>query len=1272
MQSSYALTQWFYRILALAFAPALFTPGLALAGSASLPLFFVPNQGLADPRFQYLVQTPRLHAGFAQDSVVFQLPANHLELRFPGANPAAGITASGGSGGHANFLTGSTPDRWRTEVPIFSEILYRDLYPGIELAYGGSGAELKAEFRVAPGADPARIRLRYSQTIGGAGAVTVVIDDDGDLLVRDGAAELREKAPDVYQDTPHGRVQIPARYRLLDAHTAGFELGTYDAGRPLIIDPVISYSTYLGGSNPGAVTAIAVDANDNLYIAGWTSAANFPTYAPYQSFDAGGDDVIVAKLNSAGTALIYATYIGGQGADEAAGIAVDSMGEAYVTGFTESRNFPLASPIRATLGGSRTAFVLKLNSAGNGLIFSTYLGGTAYDLGTAIALDSAGDAWVAGDTQSANFPTKAPLQATFGGVTDIFLAKLTPAGALSFSTFWGGSGAEHAGGVAVDHSGDIYVAGGTYSTNFPVVAPLQPANGGNQDAFILKINSSATAVIYSTYLGGNGAITPEQANGIAADASGNAYVTGVTNSANFPVTAGTVQTTYDGDQDAFVAKINPTGSALVYSTFLGGTSFDWGSGIALDTSGNAYIAGYTSSFDFPIAGSAMQTSLTGLYNAFVSMLNTTGGVLAFSTYYGGTGADEANAIAVDSSGNMFVAGQTNSTNFPLETPFQSTNIGGAIGWAARLGVTAAPPQTSSVVSLTPSSGTGATVVFTATYSDTGGASAITTAGLLVNSSPAITFACFVTYSPATNLFSLAGDTSSSPTNTTPPGGATIQNDACVLNGAASSVAISGDTLTLTISLYFEPAFAGPQTVYLSAADAGTATGFVALGTWTATIPAPQPSVVSVAPNAGSGIAQTFVFSFADASSASNLADVAILFSSTSQTVTNACYIVVDRNENTVALVWNNALGSNSKPIGSATVLSNSQCSVGANSLSLTGQQLSLTMTISFNGAFAGVQNIYGEAAEVGINTGWDLEGTFTVLAYGIPVAVSVVPDSGAGTGQRFSFTMSDPGGSANLIAMAMLFNSSVNLNNACSMVWDSVKGTISLEYNIQANGATPVVPGTNETASNAQCTLFAANSTVAIGPTSVVVTVDLQFDAAFAGAKNIYLYAAEATTNSGWVQVGTWTVTSGSPIANSVAPSSGAGHFPEFVFTATDSADEANIGNAGMLFTVGSPANIANACYAVINRTTNTVGLYDNTGTVLSTKAIGASGPLENSQCAIGYSSVTSSASGTSVLFTLQIEFVTGPFSGAKSVYFEVNEPTSTTGWVSVGTWTAQ
>ena len=339
--------------------------------------------------------------------------------------------------------------------------------------------------------------------------------------------------------------------------------------------------------------------------------------------------------------------------------------------------------MRTTLGGAKTAFVLKLNATGNTLLYSTYLGGTNYDLGTAIAVDATGNTYVAGDTQSANFPVFGGFQAASGGGIDAFVSKLNSTGTFSYSTFLGGAANEHAGGIAVDSSGAAYVAGGTTSANFPVTGAIQATNHGAQDAFISKLSASGGALSYSTYLGGSGTIASEQANGIAVDASGNAYVAGVTNSVDFPVTAGVLQAQFKGVSDAFVAKLNPTGSALVYGTYLGGSDLDWGSAIGIDSSGNAYVAGYTSSGDFP-QSNPTQPGFGGLYDAFVSKLNSTGNALGFSTWFGGGGSDIANALAVDASGNMFLGGQTNSLNLPLVSAIQSANTGGSVGWLARL------------------------------------------------------------------------------------------------------------------------------------------------------------------------------------------------------------------------------------------------------------------------------------------------------------------------------------------------------------------------------------------------------------------------------------------------------------------------------------------------------------------------------------------------------------------------------------------------------------
>ena len=868
---------------------------LGLAGESVSPLFFI--QDSAD---RYLIRVPGMTAAFTPHGAEFQA----VHTTFLGANAAPELHGVDPMGS-ANFLVGQDPRQWRTGLPTHRKILYSHLYPGIDLLYSGTKGRVKSEFRVAAGARPGDIRVEYSADLS--------IDGNGRLH----AADLTEDAPELYQETPSGRISVAGRYRLLDAHTAGFEVDAYDASLPLVIDPVISYATYIGGTGLGAVTGVALDSTGDLYAAGWTEALNFPIALPAQAASGGSVDAFIVKLNPTGTALLYATYIGGSGDDRAAAIAVNASGQAYVTGSTASPNFPLLLPLRTTLGGAKTAFVVKLNATGNQLLYSTYLGGTNYDLGTAIAVDTAGNAYVAGDTLSTNFPVLGGVQAASGGGTDAFVSKLTPAGALSYSTYLGGSANEHAGGIAVDPSGAAYIAGGTASTNFPLAGAIQSTNHGAQDAFVTKLSASGGALSYSTYLGGSGTIASEQANGIAVDAGGNAYVAGVTNSADFPVTSGVLQTQFKGVSDAFVAKLNPTGGALVYSTYLGGSDLDWGSAIGIDSSGNAYVAGYTSSGDLP-QSNPTQPGFGGLYDAFVAKLNSTGNALGFSTWFGGGGSDITNALAVDASGNMFLGGQTNSVNLPLVSAIQSANTGGSVGWLARIGVNAPPPQIPAAISVTPGSGSGNSVVFSAQYTDSGGAAALTTVSLLVSGSISTSVACYVTY--AGGVLTLANDNPGSGSQVVTLGGGSQQNSQCIVNGAGSSVSLAGSTLTLNISLTFLPGFAGAKTTYLYAADAGANTGWVARGAWTVVIPPPQPSADSVSPNGSSGGSQTFTFVFSDSQSATNLIGMAMLFNTTSATVTNACDIVYDRNAGTVALTWDSGAGSDPKALSSPVVL----------------------------------------------------------------------------------------------------------------------------------------------------------------------------------------------------------------------------------------------------------------------------------------------------------------------------------------------------------------
>ena len=602
-----------------------------------------------------------------------------LRTRLVGANPNAEVRGVEELPGKSNYFIGNDPSKWRTNVPNYAKVEYRDVYPGINLVHYGNQRQLEYDFVVSPGADPRQIKFEVD------GAERLEIDAAGDLVLHVAGGEVRQHKPIVYQQIAGQRRDIPGRFVFSDQRQVSFEVRGYDASQPLVVDPVLVYSTYLGGSGIDPGNAIAVDSAGNAYVTGTTSPTDFPTASPLQTASGGGYDIFVAKLNAAGSALIYSTYLGGSGYDAGYGIAVDSAGNAYVTGYTTSTNFPTASPLQASFGGGfNDAFVAKLNAAGSALLYSTYLGGSADDYSYGIAVDSAGNAYVTGYTLSTNFPTASPLQAANAGAADTFVTKVNAAGsALVYSTYLGGSGNDQGLGIAVDSAGNAYVAGYTGSTNFPTASPLQAANGGggNFDAFVAKLNAAGSALVYSTYLGGSG---QDMGWGIAVDSAGNAYVTGRTASTNLP-TASPLQATNGGGgyYDAFVAKLNAAGSALVYSTYLGGSDNDIGHGIAVDSSGNVYVAGYATSTNFPTA-SPLQAANAGGADTFVAKLNAAGSALVYSTYLGGSGEEYGYGIAVDPAGNAYITGDTYSANFPVANALQPVFGGGRDAFIAKI------------------------------------------------------------------------------------------------------------------------------------------------------------------------------------------------------------------------------------------------------------------------------------------------------------------------------------------------------------------------------------------------------------------------------------------------------------------------------------------------------------------------------------------------------------------------------------------------------------
>ncbi len=677
-------------VIAIA-VPLIFTGNPAVRASGKpqvlgrLPLLFVPNQGQMDQSMRFMTSTAGASVGFAPESVAFDFSGAQVRQSFVGANASPSIEGVGNLPGKFNYMRGADPGHWTTDVPTFAGVRYRLLYPGTSVVYRGDGGRLKSEFHVSAGADPCRIVWRYE------GVTGIRVDRLGELVISTHFGELREHRPEAYQTVSGRRVTVRAAYRLLNELTVGFEIGDYDRNLPLVIDPLLAFSTYLDGSGLDSAKAVAVDASGNIYVTGQTDSLNFPAAGALQGQSGGGVDVFVAKLNPSGASLAYCTYLGGSWDDRGFAIATDGSGSAYVTGWTSSPNFPTTSGGRQrVLGGGRDAFIAKLNATGNALVFSTYLGGAGHDSAYGIGVDTSGSVYVAGDTYSTNFPAIGGFRTTNTGRQDAFIAKLRSDGsALLWSTYLGGSGDDAAKALAVDSAGAVYVTGASDSPNFPVANAIQAASGGGQDAFVAKLSPDGTALAYSTYLGGSGGSvgSNELGTGIRVDAGGSAYVAGVTSSTNFP-TASPLQAHFAGGTwDGFVVKFNPAGTALQYSTYLGGVGIDYPTGLAVDSTGAATVTGYTSSTDFPIVG-AVQDRPAGGYDAFVAKLSPQGNGLLESTYFGGNDNDAANGVSLDPAGAIYIAGHTLSANFPLKNAFQPTPAGGTSAFLAKIAAVA--------------------------------------------------------------------------------------------------------------------------------------------------------------------------------------------------------------------------------------------------------------------------------------------------------------------------------------------------------------------------------------------------------------------------------------------------------------------------------------------------------------------------------------------------------------------------------------------------------
>jgi hypothetical protein len=851
-----------------------------LARGAGYGLFLTSNQAV-------LAMSPSLVESSAAKSMV-KKQNSVVTMQLAGSNPAAAITGINTLPGKSNYFIGNDPARWHRDVPQFARVRYRSVYPGIDLVYYGNQGQLEYDFEVAAGANPKEIAFQIQ------GSQKPEFDSGGDLILTAGSGEVRLKAPRVYQSSPTGQQTVDGRFIVRRDGKVGFEFGDYDRSRALVIDPVLVYSTYFGGSDtescaaiagsvingvtapPAGCPAIAVDASANIYFAGSTMSADFPLTpltgttpppAPFQNASAGAPDVFVTKLNPTGSAIVFSTYLGGNGIDITAGVAADSAFNVVVAGTTLSTNFPTTSTAFQPTPASSAAhaFVTELNASGSGLVYSTYLSGNGAESARGLALDFRNRIYVIGTTTSTLQPTATTsFPATLGaiqtaslGTSQFFVSKVDPTligfPSLVYSTYFGGGspvgGVTLGGGIAVDANANVYITGatnflhtGSAATDFPIInayqgcldtpPPLTPPTTtpncstalSAPDAFVAKINPAAASgsqLLYSTYLGGTG---DDVGYGVAVDSGLSAYVTGSTSSTDFTLPSATTafQGTNGGGTDAFLGKFgNPctgttcstTAVPFTYFSYLGGSDTDVALGIAVDTLQGARIAGWTKSTNFPVPNNPVLGTFKGVVDAFVSRIDTTASssiALGHSgTYLGGSAADFATSIATDPQGNSYVTGETSSTDFLITSnAIQTALKGPADAFVSKLG-----PKVNLAVTetVTPNPvGVGNNTTFTYTITNNGDL----TTGIIF-----------------TDVISSAGATfvsaNSSPGQTSCPAtGGSVTCTVGTLNGGAVA----------TVDVILTPTQGG------SLSDAGTVTVF---GTGAVFTPALPPAVAAV-------------------------------------------------------------------------------------------------------------------------------------------------------------------------------------------------------------------------------------------------------------------------------------------------------------------------------------------------------------------------------------------------------------------------------------------
>jgi hypothetical protein len=812
------------------------------------PLYFIENQGQVDARVAYYVQGKDKTLYFTPQGVTFALSGSAqpsaeprstgdasqrwiVKLDFLAANPDVRPVGQDETGALISYFKGR-PEEWKTGLRTYSKVVYRDLWPGIDLEYSGTVNRLKYQFAVGPGADPAEIRLAYRGVSG------VTINGDGQLEVSTPAGGFHDDAPYAYQHTPDGeQVEVKVSYKFpsgdREPYAYGLDVGSYDQTKTLVLDPaVLVYCGFIGGSDWDVGTGIALDIYKNAYVTGWTRSteADFPAQLAWDVTHNGDEDAFVAKVKADGSGLFYCGYIGGSEEDRASGIVVDAAGGAYIVGHTyssESDGFPVRNGPDVTHNGGSDAFVFKVRPDGLTPVYCGYIGGEGDDIGTDIALDSSCSVYVAGSTASseATFPEVVGPDLIHNGLDDAFVAKVMVDGTgLDYCGYIGGDNYDDGIGIAVDSSGNAYVGGETTSdqATFPEsVGPDLTYNGGVSDVFVAKVRADGTDLTYCGYIGGSG---QEGGGDLAVDTDDNVYITGRTGSTEtqgFPLISGP-DLTHNGDFDAFVAKVTADGTALTYSGYIGGSGWDSGYGVAVDADGCAYVTGDTASNEasFPVISGPDLTFNGGYYDAYVAKVNPGGTALDYCGYIGGTDWDSGHGIVLDRWRNAYVAGRTDSSHlsFPVKAGPDVTHNGSVDVFVAKVQDNHAP----TLGTITPSSGSGPPDVisyFTTEWKDANGWFDLKQCYFHIGAGPSLVGNVTLLYNLPKNKMWIRSDDGSAWLGGYGIGTfQVLENSQAKVYCSLASWYGSGDTLEMTWPIEFKKAFTGYKKTGLKCKD----------------------------------------------------------------------------------------------------------------------------------------------------------------------------------------------------------------------------------------------------------------------------------------------------------------------------------------------------------------------------------------------------------------------------------------------------------------------